>query len=124
MLAAAIPGSTEGVKAWVGVYPIKLDSSDPRPEVQAAFTERRQGILEGLGLERPSPDTSLYRVVRFELPLKILAQEETLGNDYDLFVQNQEERYVYGDAALAACLQEWGLDISRLGPPWRADYPL
>jgi hypothetical protein len=123
-LAVEIAARSVDCRAWVSVYPIRLGSSDPRPAVRAAFLERDQSFLDGLGLAWPPPGVILYHAVRFELPLEILAQEETLGNDYDLYMRDAEERYLYGDEALVACLRDWGVELSQLRRPWQLDYPL
>lgn len=123
-LAAEIPARSADCRAWVAAYPLRLGSDDPRPAVRAACLERDQSFLDGLGLAWPPPGVTLYRAVRLDLPLEILAQEEALGHDYDLYLRDQEDHYLYGDEALIACLRAWGVELSALRRPWQVDYPL
>lgn len=108
-LVVELSTSREGRRAWLGVYPLRLDS----PDVKALL--RRYGYFD-LHTDEP-----VYNIRTFEIDRSLNEADIWLSED-DLL--EKRDALAIGDQDLRAKLEQFGTRLQDLVRPFKSDYPI
>lgn len=121
VLTASVQSSNDRLLAWIGIYRIDLGLSDANDPYSEELRKRARSYIKRNNLTPPSGVGSIYRIRFFEMD-KARANQDIYFCEDDLI--NKKNFNVYSEEDLIQLLNNFEIDISDLGEPWKTNYPI
>lgn len=106
-----LEAASDSTKAWLAIYPLKVDSIRNIPSLATEYEARQLATSE----------IWAYRLLEFEVGIEYIENDWDVSEDEML---NQHGKVVFGFEALEHEFSTRGLDSNLLLEPWKTNYPL